>query len=137
LADADCNSHRSCIIDTCVNNQCVHTPRTCDDGIDCTVDSCIEGVGCVHTPVHAFCETLDSCKVPICTSTGCAEEPKDCDDGDPCTIDTCFLGECQHTPHTFCADNLRCTTDICLTDPTDPTRFTCHWIVDLSNCGPI
>ncbi|NUN12113.1 MAG: right-handed parallel beta-helix repeat-containing protein [Myxococcales bacterium] len=42
-------------MDYCTNGQCVaSSPSTCDDGTECTQDSCIPFVGCQHTPVAIF-----------------------------------------------------------------------------------
>jgi hypothetical protein len=123
-----------CTDSTCVNGNCVLTPHDCNDNVDCTQDTCDLTIGCVHALDHSSCETLDSCKTPICTPTGCSDTPKNCDDLNPCTTDTCSAGRCVHTPHNFCNDNLRCTTDKCVVD--DSSRFHCTWDFIPSNCAP-
>ena len=67
IFDALCDNNQ-CTIDTnfnTVNFTCTHEARICDDGIDCTNDTCNPATGCVFTPA--------------------------CDDGNPCTVDTCDL----------------------------------------------
>src|SRR5262245_48511356 len=133
-----CDDHNVCTYDNCVNGACNFTLRTdCNDNIACTADTCLDGIGCVFTPIDDFCESADPCFVPRCASVGCVNEPLNCDDDNPCTTDSCFLGECQHQPHNFCDDGLRCTRDICVQDPTDATRVSCNCAVDLSTCGSV
>jgi hypothetical protein len=51
-------------------------PGGCDDGIACTLDECVAGQGCKHTPDNAAC-----------------------DDGIECTRDECLAGTgCSHVP---------------------------------------
>jgi cysteine-rich repeat protein len=64
-------------------------PLNCNDGNECTDDSCSQATGCVNTPRGGPCT----------------------DDGDPCTIDTCF-GSCVHIPGddgSACEDGDLCT----------------------------
>ncbi|MEP7052631.1 MAG: MopE-related protein, partial [Pseudomonadota bacterium] len=66
----------------------------CDDAIDCTVDSCDEGLQrCRHTPNHQLCDDGVYCNgAEVCDpKLGCgAGPPVSCGDSDPCTIDTCI-----------------------------------------------
>ena len=65
---------------------CVGTPKSCDDGITCTLDSCDSSTGsCTHDASKCECSI--------------ANDPK-CDDGNPCTIDDCNLASksCTHNP---------------------------------------
>lgn len=62
--------------ETCLDAMCVPgPPLACDDGDECTIDSCAEPDGCVHERV---CCRLDA----------------ECEDGDPCTIDACEGERC-------------------------------------------
>ncbi len=62
--------------ETCLDAMCVPgAPLACDDGDDCTIDSCAEPDGCVHERV---CCRLDA----------------ECEDGDQCTIDACEGARC-------------------------------------------
>ena len=64
---------------------------TCDDGLQCTMDSCEPQAGCVNQP-------LDS---------------GECVDGNPCTAaDHCVAGECVGAP-VLCDDKNPCTDDLC------------------------
>src|SRR5262245_36968988 len=87
----------------------------CNDNIDCTLDFCVDGFGCINTPDDSFCFSNDPCSVPKCElGVGCVQTPKSCDDSNPCTTDSCNGGQCFHSPNTaLCDDGLRCTDDIC------------------------
>lgn len=66
----------------------------CDDGIDCTADTCMPDGSCSNTPVNSACDDGLSCTLDTCSPTdGCASvaptEPTVCDDGNPCTDDAC------------------------------------------------
>ncbi|MCO4764063.1 MAG: hypothetical protein KC502_21310 [Myxococcales bacterium] len=58
--------------------KCAGASLNCDDGDQCTVDSCDTKLGCLHK-VTATC----SCKVD-----------GDCNDGNYCTAETCSSGKC-------------------------------------------
>lgn len=94
------------------NRQSDNSPKCsrsaqCNDGNNCTADSCNSGV-CIHTPI-----------------TGCAVcvTHAQCDDGNVCTSDQCVNGVCRHTGISGCAactkdadckDNNVCTSDQCV-----------------------
>ena len=84
----------------------------CDDSNACTVDYCLEQVGCTHALAKDPCDDGNPCTDgdrcirslvgAVCVGAeghacddGCVEgEP--CDDGDPCTVeDTCLGGRCR------------------------------------------
>jgi hypothetical protein len=84
----------------------------CDDGNPCTVDSCVRGQGCVHTP-----------------SDGAA-----CDDGNACTqTDTCVGGACTGSNPIVCGAEDAChgggtcdpTTGAC-SNPSAPDGTACN-----------
>lgn len=59
----------------------VITVKECDDSIECTLDTFVEGTGCVHTPQNQscddglFCNGAETCS----TATGCVSAaPPDC-----------------------------------------------------------
>jgi hypothetical protein len=86
-----CFAGSYCFDDSCndTDGKCYHTPKDCNDGKICTIDSCDPAVGCTHVN-------------------------DTCDDGDVCTTDTCLSTSGCH--HTFkCNDSLWCTEDMCTT----------------------
>jgi len=92
---------------------------SCDDGVDCTADSCEAAIGCVNTPDDAACTDEDVCTgTEACDATqGCQPgAPLDCDDAVGCTVDTCDATDgCAHTPDdAACSDADVCTgAEIC------------------------
>ena len=89
-----CHGTNVCRDATCMPGDAI----VCDDGIECTADSCNAGTGCVYTQTETCtCETAD-----------------DCDDGSPCTTDDCDPGtrSCTFTPGpagVACSDGSVCT----------------------------
>jgi len=110
--------------DLCFDGACTGTPIVCNDGNDCTSDSCDPFAGCRHVVANgAPCETGNLCTVDTCREGVCAPglavscgspnvclapscDPAvgcittrlsggRCDDGDLCTAgDTCSNGTC-------------------------------------------
>lgn len=81
----------------------------CDDGLDCTADSCDTEIGCIHEPVTdgTACATVSGTSVcftdSLCASGVCQANVNgtqiDCDDSVACTIDTCdSVNGCVNTP---------------------------------------
>jgi Putative metal-binding motif len=76
----------------------------CDDGIDCTQDSCDAAAGrCVHDADDALCDDGVYCDgVETCSATlGCQSGPViTCSTDVACTIDTCVEAtqSCEHVP---------------------------------------
>lgn len=86
---------------------------TCDDGSDCTADSCLGEAGCEHTPLSGtecvdgdVCTTADHCE-----DGDCVASPVLCDDLNPCTDDACDAsGGCVFEPNQVpCDDGEACT----------------------------
>jgi len=82
----------------------------CDDGIDCTEDSCNPEGGCVNEANDAYCDDSDACNgEETCDpETGCAEgTPVVCEDA-PCVKCDPATGECNApgvgNPHMMCDD---------------------------------
>ena len=154
VADATpCPDNDPCTVDEeCFGGTCFSADLTCDDGLDCTVDACEAGVGCVTTPDDAACDdgvpcTLDDCS-PIdgcrhvpdahacddqisCTTDGCdltlgcthQPDSSHCSDGVPCTADTCVAGSgCVHAPSDGDCDD----DDACTDDSCDPAQGCVH-----------
>lgn len=58
------------------------TPLDCSDFLDCTIDECIQGLGCVFVPDHSSCNNdADLCTAEVCVlGLGCLSFPlDDCD----------------------------------------------------------
>ena len=96
-----CDDGNECTADTCAGAQgCVNEVMEsgdCSDADPCTVaDHCSAGQ-CVGTPVE--CDDDNPCTENQCTATGGCEfvaAPGECDDGNPCTLgDHCIDGECE------------------------------------------
>ena len=102
----------------------------CDDGIDCTADTCLESGTCQWTVLggqclvgqqcHAEgaanprqpCQVCDPSADPLAFSNSADGAP--CQDGDACTEgDTCAQGSCVAGDAVACADDNPCTQDSC------------------------
>jgi hypothetical protein len=86
----------------------------CDDGIDCTMDSCDEEGNCDHIPDNDLCDWLEMCDM----DEGCVPIDDecilhtDCDDDIDCTNDECLDGTCYNTPvDALCESDNPCTVD--------------------------
>ena len=140
-----CTDGEVCTVaDGCSGGVCKAGPaKDCNDGEGCTADTCVTGIGCLHTVIAGPCDdgsvctageacatgkctggqwqacddtnvcTIDTCK----DSTGCihAATGGPCEDGDLlCTIgDVCGGGECKPGPTLTCDDGQACTSDSC------------------------
>jgi len=141
----DCNDGVSCTADVCNEtlNACTHTPNNgvcsdgqfcngaetcdaiagcqagvppnCNDGVDCTGDSCNETTdSCSNVPNNAACNDGQFCNgAETCDAvTGCEPgTPPDCVDAVGCTVDACDEGSdsCTHTPNdAACSDAQYC-----------------------------
>jgi hypothetical protein len=62
----------------------------CDDGIECTLDSCDAGQ-CGHLPRHFLCGDWEYCSPDV----GCVEGPTCASDGDCERPDTCATAACE------------------------------------------
>jgi hypothetical protein len=102
------------------------TPVNCNDGISCTVDTCINStMSCQHTYDSTMCAGG-----MVCTASGCqtgaacsGSNPGTCDDGqycdgqETCSSTTSTPGICQPGTNVSCDDGLACTTDVCSNSP--------------------
>ena len=110
-----CNDEDACTIgDQCQAGVCTGgAPLNCNDGNDCTDDSCDAESGCVHTPNSAQCQDGDLCTVgDVCADSQCQPgKPLACDDNNPCTDDFCNPDEgCEFQPNDAqCDDFNPCT----------------------------
>merc|ERR1712224_977015 len=109
-------------VNKCHNHECIDIDGIascnlsiidCDDGNECTIDSCSPSSGCTYDEIT--CDDGDRCTSEYCDPNfGCViENDVDCDDGNPCTIDYCDeMRGCQIT-WKVCDDNNPCTIDSC------------------------
>ncbi|NMC70993.1 MAG: hypothetical protein GYA57_13140 [Myxococcales bacterium] len=108
----------------------------CDDGIECTVDTCDEELDrCNHTPDHSVCQDGVICngEEQCQPGTGCATGPRpDCRDTSACTIDNCVeeRGGCVHDPRDLDGDtyvtNARFGDEVCGGDDCNDADPTVH-----------
>lgn len=149
-----CNSGDACAAEaSCQSGACqVTSYKSCDDGNECTNDSCEAALGCVFTansnPCNDFSDytTNDTCFSGICKGAGGTNciKPSDCDDGNDCTVLACIDGVCQ-TNGPACDDGIACTVDSCLPggtckhDPQDALCSSGEWcdsgIMDIAGNG--
>jgi hypothetical protein len=131
LTTGACDDSNTCTKkDQCQEGVCTGEPYPCDDGLDCTTDSC-NGDGTCEAPIlPGFCLVGNACYAaddPAPASAGCAycapeasqaawtlmPEKSACDDGNLCTsFDHCAAGICTGEAKT-CEDGLECTADAC------------------------
>jgi cysteine-rich repeat protein len=123
-AGATCTDENACTTGDACNGAgaCVGgSPRSCDDGNECTRDACELATGCIHAIANegASCDDRNPCTTSeVCMAGQCLGVGVDgtCDDGNPCTgNDTCTAGICQGTPADgqACDDGNPCTDDVC------------------------
>ncbi len=120
-----CNGPEVCSEGMCAAGDSV----VCDDGIDCTVDTCDdESQRCTVTANDARCQDGDACNgAEVCQiGLGCRDvSPLYCNDENSCTVDDCDpdVG-CTHVARDLDGDGYsdsRCGGDDCNDDPRDGT----------------
>jgi hypothetical protein len=91
-----CTTEDHCQLGECLGSGVLH----CNDGNECTDDTCVPESGCQYTANSAPCDDNNVCTLnDQCAKGWCgAGSVVDCDDGSPCTADSCdpVLG-CQYT----------------------------------------
>jgi hypothetical protein len=103
--DTDCDDENPCTnVDFCLNGVCAGTvydapgvdqskPPFCDDGEQCTTDSCQENLGCKHSNLgaNATCEDGSACTVDDTCKAGTCEpgDEIECPEGSECAISSC------------------------------------------------
>ena len=101
----------------------------CDDGSACTVDACIPGSGCTHTPTAGACNDGSACTTgDTCASGSCKGTSVNCDDANGCTTDACVPASgCSHVANVLaCDDGNACTgSDICASGTCKGTTLSC------------
>lgn len=111
-----CNGAETCNLDT---SECVFgTPPVCDDGVDCTDDSCDEVTkACTNTPNNGLCNDGLFCNgAETCDQVnGCQSGPVPCNPATETCVepDTCEPIVTGCTSDADCADNVTCTVDVC------------------------
>lgn len=134
--DNGCDPITGCFSDPI--DECCISDSECDDGNNCTTDTCFGIYGCVSTE----CASGDSCNVlvecdeftcepttvpqecnddgDLCTvescveGLGCVSDPVECpDDGNPCTVEGCSNGACISAPVECPDDGNLCTAESC------------------------
>jgi len=132
-ADQHCDDGSYCSgVETCVDGFCQRgTVVDCDDGIDCTDDSCNEVTrSCWHDPDPTSCDDSNVCTDDVCDlALGCVNTPNTgpCNDGLYCNgADTCDgAGNCTvHAGDPCAASGLSC----------DETLDTCADCIQDSQC---
>jgi hypothetical protein len=125
-----CVAADACLTATvCVAGFCVGQARDCDDGNACTVDSCSQTSGCVHTAGTAQCKGDDPCKAYACDpQLGCVGSPVAdgtvCNTGETCRQSgVCTSGACLAMPKPDgsactlewapCVSDATCTSGVC------------------------
>ena len=109
---ASCSDGAVCTTaDTCASGVCIGGPaKNCDDGNQCTEDSCSGQIGCHNKP-----NVMNGAP---------------CTDGNPCTAgDLCGSGACLPGAVTSCDDGNLCTNDSC-----DPATGNCVNLANTVTC---
>ena len=131
-----CDDGDECsLLDHCQAGSCVSEAKNCDDGLPCTLDSCLPESGeCANVRDTNWCIIEDKCipvdmsptgkdfQCRVCDPYGAPytwtayNEGMACDDGVDCSKDsTCQQGAC--TPvGLLCDDQNPCTNDVCTED---------------------
>ncbi len=115
LNTAPCDDGDICTtVDFCQLGACLGSNQlNCDDGNECTADTCEPGAGCQFLPVAGDCDDGTACTLgDVCFQGLCvATSFLDCDDGNLCTDDSCDPGlGCVHDNNVLpCDDSNACT----------------------------
>ena len=124
--------------DLCESGVCMGDPVACNDGYDCTQDSCEAATGeCVNLLTAGWCVIDGVCvadgagspgKDSECSSCVANENPlawtpvnegQDCDDLSECSAGSmCLSGQCVVTVFPLCDDGNSCTQDSCVDEAT-------------------
>lgn len=115
-----CNDGNDCTDDSCDPNSggCLGVnddTNTCSDGNACTTGEHCGGGACIPGTAPVDCNDNDECTADSCDpNTGCAHIQKSCNDGNACTADSCDpLTGGCFSNSIDCKDNDACTVDDC------------------------
>ncbi len=102
----------------------------CDDRLACTLDECVFGGRCEHTPMPSMCPAGQRCIVGVgCASGTTCTTSAQCDDGVACTRDLCAVGGmCQNIN-----DDAQCTGGQVCTSAGCAAQGTCRTDADCNN----
>jgi hypothetical protein len=106
-------------------------PTSCDDGVECTVDSCDEAAGaCAHRADGTVCGARQVCDPAMgCARVDCTTDP-DCQDDTLCNgRERCEANRCVPGTAVRCDDGVECTVDRC-----DPLTGVCASTADTARC---
>src|SRR5512138_770884 len=98
---AHCDDGNDCTTDSCDAGVCAHVNNTgpCDDGVYCNgADACSGGSCSVHAGMPCSGDTV-YCVEAQKTCAGCTDASQ-CNDSNPCTDDSCSNGTCAHANNT-------------------------------------
>ena len=117
----DCGETGStCRSFVCIDNRCLIEPVDCGDDLFCSIEQCVEGVGCEYVYDSSLCEDGEICiAVNGCVPAAECKGPEECDDNLVCNgIEECLLGPdgsgvCVPSPIVPCDDGDLCTMDFC------------------------
>jgi len=87
-----CYPSDACKTAECQGGTCVMAPLNCDDGLACTVDTCVPwwGYGCQHAAPG--CDDNNPCTTDLCDDAGgCTHTAWP--DGSPCEASSCMVNE--------------------------------------------
>ncbi len=104
---------------------------SCDDGVECTVDSCDEASAtCAHRVDDSICGPRERCDATMdCVRVDCVGDA-DCQDDTLCNgRERCMANRCVPGTAVECADAVECTVDAC-----DPATGTCSHTADTARC---
>jgi len=115
-------------VETCHGGVCVPgTPLQCNDGNDCSIDTCDPLAGCQHAPV--ICDdgnpcTRDVCKQGIgCVSRAVANDTP-CTDADVCNgVERCENGQCTAGTSLACTQTIFGTSLLLRVNAQNPSMF--------------
>jgi len=118
VTNADCSDGVFCNGAEICNSRNLCRPRaapSCNDGVDCTVDSCDGTIdACANAPDDSMCGAFETCY----PTTGCGPEcftNEDCQNGIYCDgRESCIAGRCFDRPNPDCNDGVACTVDACV-----------------------